>query len=268
VLTGTNLGDQGADQGLDPLEAFADLLEGIFSSTALERLRVSSLDPAEISPRLLGIMAREPRFCPHFHVSLQAMHPKILRLMKRKYGVETAEIRLREIAALETSTRLRPFVGMDLITGFPGETEADFEESYARLESLPWSRLHVFPYSERAGTPATRLPGTVLPQERVRRARKLAALSMRRMEEHYGQPRRLDGILLEKPVRRAPVGLRDENPSDTLWVSGYTPDYLKVWIPVKEGEAGALRNRLVSVVATQLLRDPAAGEVSWLASIV
>jgi threonylcarbamoyladenosine tRNA methylthiotransferase MtaB len=242
-----------------PGEALAALVERTLAETSLERLRVSSLDPAEVTPALLELMAREPRFCPHFHVSLQAMHPKILRLMKRKYGVEEAEARLREIAALRPAGGGRVFVGMDVITGFPGETEADFEESLARLAALPWARLHVFPFNEREGTPATRLPGTVPRAERARRARRLGELSLARMEAHYraASPAQLEEVLLEKPVRRPPPGVVAED-GEPLWVSGYTRDYLRVWAPAP---SGLVRNRLARVRVEALLSDFAAGEV-------
>ena len=92
-------------------------------------------------------MEQNPRLCPHFHVSLQSPHSRILRLMKRKYGFEEVKHCLEKIAGLSTrfSERGGVFVGMDVITGFPGETQEEFDWTYDTLAALPWSRLHVFP---------------------------------------------------------------------------------------------------------------------------
>ncbi|HTL11376.1 MAG TPA: radical SAM protein, partial [Bdellovibrionota bacterium] len=175
VLTGTNIGQYGMDWSEDKSLRLEELCRALLERTSIERLRVSSLDPVEITPGLLGLMESDPRFCPHFHVSLQSPHPKILRLMKRKYGAAEVRSALESIAGLRTNPA--PFVGMDVITGFPGETREEFEWGLGVLDSLPWSRLHVFPYSERKGTPATRLPGSVERGERLRRAEALRALS-------------------------------------------------------------------------------------------
>lgn len=275
VITGTNIGDYGADWGMDPERALAELFELVLSESGLERLRVGSLDPVEISPSLVSLMARDPRFCAHFHVSLQAAHPRILRLMKRKYGLAQVRDCLRRISELPG----QPFVGMDVITGFPGETIEEFEAGYEELASLPWSRLHVFPYSERAGTPATRLPGSVDPGERTRRARMLNALSLSRMRSHYERAgdAPLQGILLERPQKRAPEGASamagldsgaDKGAEDIVWANGYTANYLRVLVPMRSERAEALRNQLVSAQPLGVVTDSAAGEASFVARLL
>ena len=175
--------------------------------------------------------------------------------MKRKYGPERAAECLREIAELS----VRPFVGMDLITGFPGESAQDFEETLAWLRVNPWSRLHVFPYSERAGTPATRLPGRVEPAERARRATRLRALSEERVRAVYQQELergRALGVLFEGQGRDLVQG-------QPGW-SGHTASYLRVWVPALEEN---LRNQRTDVRLTGLHFEPAAGECRLIGAI-
>lgn len=259
VITGTNIGDYGADWEGGP-EELSRLFEMIFHETNLKRLRVSSLDPVEINDSLLSLMEREPRFCPHFHVSLQSPLSKILRLMKRKYGFTEVERCLRRIATLPAPSG-GVFVGMDVITGFPGETDADFEQCVQALQALPWTKLHVFPYSERAGTPATRLPSSVRQEVRVERARALQSLSLERMQSVYqqvlsdsiaqgGAP--LHGVLLEEPKRS----------SRGVSVGGYTSNYLRV--ELENGMTVHAPNEFVSVIPLELILDRASGEVSVL----
>ena len=141
--------------------------------------------------------------------------------MKRKYGQSEGESCLRKIAQISFEGR-PAFVGIDLIAGFPGESEEEFKRGMDLLASLPWQRLHVFPYSERKGTPATRLPGSVLRQIRAQRAAQLRELSIGRLKNHYEKykPTCLNQILVEGPCR-GPDGSKDG-------ISGYTPDYLRV----------------------------------------
>lgn len=263
VITGTNIGDYGTDWG--DAGALPGLLKAILEETELGRLRVSSLDPSEIlMPGLLELAEKNPRFCPHFHVSLQSVDTRILRLMKRKYGFEQVKECLERIARLPSPVG-GAFVGMDLITGFPGETEEDFARGMETLASLPWSRLHVFPFSEREGTPATRLPASVPVQTRRERARKLGRLSQERMRSIHervvrecrenGRP--LEGILLEKPVR-----IEGE-----LRSSGYTPNYLRVILKGTSGDAGEGRNSLIQLIPKGIFEDQAAGEVALWASL-
>lgn len=250
ILTGTNLGDYATDLTDEPLapgQGFARLVALILARTELPRLRLSSLDPREIRPELLDLMAHEPRLCPHFHVSLQSASDEVLRLMKRAYRVADAERVLGQIADIR-GPHGPAFVGMDVITGFPGETAEHFAETLARLERLPWSRLHVFPYSERAGTPATRLPGVVPPAERARRAKLLRELSARRLSERCAQVgEELRGILLEKP--------------DAQGIAGYTPDYLKVRLPLTPG---LRRGMTIAARASGFAVDPASGDASFI----
>jgi threonylcarbamoyladenosine tRNA methylthiotransferase MtaB len=254
VITGTNIGDYGLDWHTQPL--LDELLERILGETDLKRLRVSSLDPTEITPRMLNLVEKDPRFCPHFHVSVQSPHGRILRLMKRKYRAEEVSECLFKLSQLHAPLG-GVFVGMDLITGFPGETQQEFEWSYQTLAQLPWTRMHVFPYSEREGTPATRLPGTVLPHVRSQRAKLLNELSLNRLKQHYQtlltQCREnslsLQAILMEKGASKG-------------WASGYTPNYLRVLIP----ESSAItKNELIDAIPYDLMVDRGANDVAFVA---
>jgi threonylcarbamoyladenosine tRNA methylthiotransferase MtaB len=258
ILTGINIGDYGIDfSGKLQID---ELIQVILSETRIARLRVSSLDPTEISDRMIELMETYENFCPHFHVSLQHVSSKILKLMKRKYSWEHVEATLLKISMMKR----KAFVGMDFITGFPGETESDFEESVSRLKDLPWSRLHVFPYSERTGTPATKLPGVVPMPVRKERARVLQALSLERMISLHSAKRAnfqdatsglLKGVLLESAVK-GPDGTRE-------WVAGYAQDYQRVLIP-KNQNLIDLRNHIVDVTISRWTIDRASGEVSWI----
>jgi threonylcarbamoyladenosine tRNA methylthiotransferase MtaB len=253
VLTGTNIGDYGLDWSgtfqLDPL------VEAILTQTKLERLRIGSLDPTEISDSLIGLMENHEAFCPHFHVSLQHTESRILRLMKRKYSKDSVESLFSRIAKMKR----KPFVGMDVIVGFPGETEEDFAAMHATLSAYEWNRLHVFPYSEREGTPATRLPGSVERSIRKVRARALQEMSLKRMTGFFSNARIgiLKGVLLEGMVK-GPDGKRE-------WISGYSPDYQRVLVPSR-GDL-ELRNSVIHVDARNWVVDRASGEVSWIGAI-
>lgn len=258
VLTGTNIGDYGTDLGV----CFEDLVEAILKQTSLARLRLSSLDPVEITPRLLKLVETESRLCPHFHVSLQSPQTKILRLMKRKYKSEDVELCLRAISELKIPSQTgaasleRPFIGMDLITGFPGETAEDFQWGVDFLKELPWSRLHVFPYSERNGTPATRLPRSVPFRERKERARVLNALSLSRQEEQ------VKNLLIQ--MTESQTCFEDiliERVSADGAGQGYTRAYTRVGI--SSGLRSEDQNQILSVKPKSIEIDPVSTEV-WV----
>lgn len=250
VLTGTNIGDYGTDWSDQP--RLEDLLERLLESTSIERVRLSSLDPVEISPRLTALVELAPRLMPHFHVSLQSASTRILRLMKRKYGLAQA------LECLSRIDRIcRPdgpvHVGMDVITGFPGETDADFEAALAALASAPWTRLHVFPYSERARTPALRLPGALAPSMRAERAARLRELSLNRLR---GSVEGLPGRLIRSVLVEGPTGEGH--------VAGHSPNYIRVLLP--KGEAR--QNEVIDVRAERVAENARAGEIALVSARV
>lgn len=172
VLSGINLGRWGREPG--SRMRLADLLRRLLAETEVERLRLSSVEPMDFSDDLLGTMAESPRFVPHVHAPLQSGCDRILRRMHRKYRPRHYADRVLKARALMPLAA----IGADVMVGFPGETEADFEESRAFIESLPFTYLHVFTYSERPGTPAAQEAEQVpipVRKERNRVLRELAA---------------------------------------------------------------------------------------------
>lgn len=148
VLSGINLGGYGRD--LDRSITFLGLLERILVQTAIRRIRISSIEPMDVYPALIRLVATEPRLADHFHVPLQSGSDRILRQMNRRYW--TAQYAERILAIRESMSHCG--IGADVMTGFPGETEMDHEESARFIESLPFTYLHIFPYSSRPSTPA------------------------------------------------------------------------------------------------------------------
>ncbi|HUX11251.1 MAG TPA: tRNA (N(6)-L-threonylcarbamoyladenosine(37)-C(2))-methylthiotransferase MtaB [Terriglobia bacterium] len=172
VLSGINLGSYGRD--LDRSINFLGLVERSLRETGIPRLRISSIEPMDVSPALVELVATEPRMAQHFHVPLQSGSNKILRLMNRRYW--TTQYAERIVAARERMPDCG--IGADVMVGFPGETEADHAESLRFIESLPFTYLHIFPYSARPGTPAAERPEQVDGRrihERVREMKSLIA---------------------------------------------------------------------------------------------
>lgn len=167
VLTGVHIADY-----RDGQLVLEDLVESLLRETKMPRLRLSSLEPGEVSERLLELY-QNPRLCPHFHMSIQSANSKVLLEMKRQYNAQAVESSLLAISQKVPGS----FVGMDVIAGFPGETEEEFLDSYERLKKLPWTRLHVFPYSQRPGTFAARRSDQIHPMLIKKRAQLLRELS-------------------------------------------------------------------------------------------
>jgi threonylcarbamoyladenosine tRNA methylthiotransferase MtaB len=171
VMTGVHIADyRDGEQGLE------DLVEAVLQSTTMPRLRLSSLEPGELSPRLLELY-RNPKMCRHFHMSIQSANSKVLKDMKRQYDAEAVESALHAIAEKVPGS----FIGMDVIAGFPGESDEEFLDSLERLRRTPWTRLHVFPYSSRPGTFAARRTDHLSPAAIKQRARLLRELSDQRL---------------------------------------------------------------------------------------
>lgn len=169
VLTGVNIGDYGRSTG----ETFHDLLLALSSVNGIERIRLSSVEPNLLGDDLIDLVAGSSVILPHFHIPLQSGCNKILALMRRRYKREVfAEriIKIREKIPLAG-------IGADVIAGFPGETDSDFEETLRFIESCPVSYLHVFSYSERPGTAAGSLPLKVSPAEKEIRSKRLSMIS-------------------------------------------------------------------------------------------
>jgi threonylcarbamoyladenosine tRNA methylthiotransferase MtaB len=195
VLTGINLGRWGRD--LSGGLRFVDLLRAILDRTVIRRLRISSVEPMDWSSGLLAFIAGEPRIAQHVHLPLQSGSDTVLKRMFRKY-------RTRHYATrLELARHLMPnaALGTDVMAGFPGETEAEFEETLRFIEEQPFTYLHVFTYSERPGTSAAALGDVVPLPVRHERTRRLRELSERKHLEFRRRMigRRLSAVTLQQP---------------------------------------------------------------------
>ena len=175
VLTGINLGRWGRESGFRPQDRMrlADLLRLILGDTDARRLRLSSVEPMDLSDELLELMASTERICRHVHAPLQSGADTVLKRMRRRYRARHYEERIRRAYALLPDAAF----GADVMTGFPGETEAEFLETCDLIDRLPFTYLHVFTYSARPGTPAAELPQTpaAVRKERTRVLRELGA---------------------------------------------------------------------------------------------
>lgn len=180
VLTGVNIGDFGIQDGKRK-ERFSDLVEQLDEVEGIERFRISSIEPNLLTNEIITFAAQSKRFVPHFHVPLQSGNNKTLRAMRRRYLRELYEDRVNKIKQLMPQA----CIGVDVIVGFPGETEEDFLDTYNFLNELPISYLHVFTFSERANTKATEMDGVVPLKERQRRSKMLRILSDKKKRAFY-----------------------------------------------------------------------------------
>jgi threonylcarbamoyladenosine tRNA methylthiotransferase MtaB len=216
VLTGVDITSYGPDlPGRPTLGRMVRRLLALVPE--LPRLRLSSLDPAALDEDLYGLVESEPRLMPHLHLSLQAGSDLILKRMKRRHGTAQAA------SAIARLRRLRPGIalGADIIAGFPTETESLFQETqnFLRAQALPY--LHVFPYSERAGTPAARMPAIPVNERRERAARLRETGEQAAAAFHASLVGQEAHVLTEKPgtghtEHFAPVRLAAETPAATL----------------------------------------------------
>jgi threonylcarbamoyladenosine tRNA methylthiotransferase MtaB len=241
VLTGIHLGGYGHD--LNPKIDLTALLEMIASSGLMARIRLSSLDPREVPDRLLDLMAGAKTICPHLHVCAQAGNDEILRAMRRNYDRGY----YRELLARVRDRLPAAALGSDIIVGFPGESDAQFNESLAYFESLPLTYFHVFPYSSRRGTEAAARPGHVSGQVKKSRARRMRELGSRKKHEFYSRfLGQTTTVLIEEK--------RDEATGATR---GFTPNYL----PVLVAGGVELVNREVPVLLNGIRNGWLAGEI-------
>lgn len=180
VLTGVNVGCFGKDTG----ESFIDLLKSLDEVEGIDRYRISSIEPNLLTEEIVRWMAEESRaFMPSFHIPLQSGSDEVLRLMNRRYGTSLFADRISMIRDLIPDA----FIGVDIIAGARGETQQEWERSFDFASSLPVSRYHVFPYSERPGTKALDIDGQVPQEEKHRRVSMLTALSDKKLRDFSRQ---------------------------------------------------------------------------------
>ncbi|WPP50886.1 tRNA (N(6)-L-threonylcarbamoyladenosine(37)-C(2))-methylthiotransferase MtaB [Catalinimonas niigatensis] len=211
VLTGVNIGDFGIVNGRR-VERFADLVRALDSVEGIDRMRISSIEPNLLSNDIIDFVAQSKRFVPHFHIPLQSGSNKILRLMRRRYLRELYVDRVEKIKQLMPHA----CIGVDVIVGFPGETEEDFLDTYQFLNELPISYLHVFSYSERTNTPAVEMQEVVPKKERGRRSKMLRILSEKKKRKFY-----------EENIGKEAVVLFEED-IENGQMHGFTENYVRV----------------------------------------
>lgn len=175
ILTGVNIGDFGKHTG----ETFLQLIKQLDKVEGIERFRISSIEPDLLTDEIIEFVALSKRFAPHFHIPLQCGSDEVLKLMHRRYDTALFAERIYKIKQLMPDA----FIGVDMIAGMRGETPELFEESYRFITSLPVTRLHVFPYSERTGTLALKIPYSNTPAEKQRRVKILMDWSAVRLKE-------------------------------------------------------------------------------------
>lgn len=180
VLTGVNTGDFGIWNGRRK-EKFIDLIIALDEVEGVDRFRISSIEPNLLTNEIIEFVAKSNRFVPHFHIPLQSGSNNILQLMKRRYFTELYHDRVRTIKQLLPNA----CIGVDVIVGFPGETETEFLKSYTFINELNVSYLHVFAYSERPDTLAVKMEGVVPVDERHQRSKMLRNLSEKKRRRFY-----------------------------------------------------------------------------------
>lgn len=216
VITGVNIGDFGQTTG----ERFIDLVKALDSVEGIKRYRISSLEPDLIDEELIEYCAKSRAFMPHFHIPLQSGSDSVLKLMHRHYDTQLF------IDKIQLIKRLMPdaFLGIDVMVGTRGETPEYFEETYRLLDSLPVTQLHVFPYSERPGTAALKIPYVVDAKDKKKRSQRLLDMSDEKTQafyaSHIGQEKE---VLFEK----APRGKA---------MHGFTDNYVRVELPAAQSK--------------------------------
>jgi threonylcarbamoyladenosine tRNA methylthiotransferase MtaB len=231
VLTGVNIGDFGKQSN----ETLFDLIKELDNVSGIDRFRISSIEPNLLTDDIIRFVAGSTKFVPHFHVPLQSGSDKILALMRRRYKRELYANRV----ALIKQTMPHACIGVDVITGFPGETDEDFTDTLNFLKDLDISYLHVFTYSERDNTTAIRLEGVVPEKTRQERTKMLRILSEKKKRAFYEQ----------QTGETFTVLFEAEEEEGSMY--GFTQNYVKVKVPFN----ATLVNTLQTVTITGIDRD-------------
>lgn len=223
VLTGVNIGDFGKSTN----ETFFDLVRALDEVEGIERYRISSIEPNLLTDEIIEYVAQSRRFMPHFHIPLQSGSNEVLGLMRRRYDTALFDSKIKKIKEVMPDA----FIGVDVIVGTRGETDAYFDNAYAFIAGLDVTQLHVFSYSERPGTQALKIDHTVTPDEKYKRSQRLLNLSDEKTRAFYaryiGQTVQ---VLMEKSKSGAPM-------------HGFTANYIRVEV---ENDP-ALDNQLVTI---------------------
>lgn len=211
VLTGVNIGDFGKTTG----ESLFDLIRALDEVEGIERYRISSIEPNLLTDEIIDYVSRSRAFMPHFHIPLQSGSDDVLRLMRRRYDSALFASKVRTIKEVMPWA----FIGVDVIVGTRGETEAYFEDGYRFIEGLDVTQLHVFSYSERSGTQALKIEHVVSPEEKHQRSQRLLALSDEKTRAFYASHIGKEAVvLMEKSKAGTPM-------------HGFTDNYIRVELP-------------------------------------
>ena len=237
VLTGVNIGDFGHTTG----ESFLDLVKALDEVEGISRFRISSLEPNLLTDELIEFCATSQRFMPHFHIPLQSGSDEVLKLMHRRYDKALFAHKIQLIKERMPDA----FIGVDVMVGTRGETPEYFEECYDFLRSLDVTQLHVFPYSERPGTAALRIPYVVSDQDKKLRSHRLLQLSDEKTQAFYA---RHIGQTAEVLFEKAPRGRA---------MHGFTRNYIRVELPPQEARE-EYDNQLMTVLLGDFNHDKTA----------
>jgi threonylcarbamoyladenosine tRNA methylthiotransferase MtaB len=220
VLTGVNIGDFGKSSG----ESFTGLLEQLVRVPGIERFRISSIEPNLITDELIDLMGTGEKILPHLHIPLQSGNDKILGLMRRRYTRDLFASRVKKIIERMPLAG----IGADVIVGFPGESNIDFEDTYSFIQDIPLSYLHVFTFSERPGTAAEQLPGKVSYHDKEIRSKRLITLS------------REKNLIFKKLNTGKVTNVLFENTRSDDLMTGFTSNYIKVEHPWEQKLTGQI----------------------------
>lgn len=237
VLTGVNIGDFGATTH----ESFLDLVKALDGVEKIKRYRISSLEPDLLSDDLIEYCAHSRAFMPHFHIPLQSGSDAVLKLMHRRYDSALFAHKIRLIKKFMPDA----FIGVDVMVGTRGETPELFEETYEFLKGLDVTHLHVFPYSERPGTAALRIPYVVADKDKKLRSKRLLDMSDEKQHAFYAS---YIGTEAEVLFEKAPKGKA---------MHGFTKNYVRVELPAALS-SDELDNQLVMVRLGDFNRDKSA----------
>lgn len=216
VITGVNTGDYG--KGIDESHNLLDVLKALDAVAGIERYRISSIEPNLLTDDIIDFVASSNKFMPHFHVPLQSGSNRILSLMQRRYKADLYRKRVEKIK----QTMPHACIGVDVIVGFPSETEDDFRQTFDFIHSVDISYLHVFTYSERANTKAINLPDTVPVPIRQERCTQLRILSEKKKRYFYEQHLSSNRKILFEEEKKG------------QYLHGFTDNYIKVNVPYHE----------------------------------
>lgn len=241
VLTGVNIGDFGVSTG----ESFLELVKALDRVEGVKRYRISSIEPNLLTDELIDYCASSRAFMPHFHIPLQSGSDAVLELMHRRYDTALFAHKIKLIKEKMPDA----FIGVDVMVGTRGELPEYFEETYGFLKSLDVTHLHVFPYSERPGTAALKIPYVVADKDKKLRSKRLIALSDEKTEAFY---RRYIGTTAEVLLEKAARGKA---------MHGFTRNYIRVELPPSQADE-ALDNRMVTVKLGDFNADKSALKIT------